>query len=845
MPKNIALKFKRLKLDDQAVEKYKENINCLFVSRDDFPKDKYPDNKIFIASFKKQGIVKKIRLVISEEIEKGQMHGNIILAEYLYGSKYNVWTSFLNKKHNIQVDAFDKKNTSKIIELDIDIDIDVTLDRYKDATSFDIIDKNKILPIHDDDSDSEYDSESDLEVEDSYIRKPYGKDVPYEDLLSGLFTTSNSSQPNHNSKAVKIKQEEIINLIKKYLKDIPIENGFKFVIPIDDKIFINTIGKKLFLTCKVEYGSLENGNKNVIVDQKTKVYPYITSTDLSSQLEIDKPFINKLYKKWDKYNVGGMDKEIKEINEQILAPFMLNKEQQRSLGIKPPKGVLLYGEPGTGKTHLCKAIADQLQEGLDGGEKKEISEIRKSRNSYLNRITKANNNKKVVFKIIKSSDIKDKYTGVPAQKIKAIFEEPRKNPNDFYILFFDEAEGLFATRQAKDSEGDYSGARLSAFLPYLSGSESDKYDNVLIILATNLPENLDSALKRSGRVDVKIAFTLPNLEARKKILEVHTKKISLDKDVDLDQIAKITTGFSGADIENLVDKAKRKAIQENTYSVGNFTYFKNLDKPKRLKHIYLLESVKSVLGDKRPDLAKYYRIVKEPFAWYSEKLKNHFSKICNNIEYLEKSRLLTIPIFGSKGTGKTATAVNFAIQIQKKYDYNIEFIQAQMLFKKSTTAKIEFIEAKFREALSKKKSVIVVDNIEDIYNGVPELKKYLQRILTDRNNISKENQLVIIATARKEKYTKLFGEEFDYEINLKPLSKKEEIKKVLEKHHLNLDIDDKGVTKEKTIKQWVRFAEFQSKYKNINKRKFDEVRQDYIEKFENKPKKRKDYNLYM
>ena len=225
---------------------------------------------------------------------------------------------------------------------------------------------------------------------------------------------------------------------------------------------------------------------------------------------------------WD--DIGGLDGIKQELIEAVEWPLKY-KESFDRLGIQPPKGILLYGPPGTGKTLLAKAVAKESE---------------------------AN------FIQVKGPSLLSMWVGKSEEAIRKIFERARQvSP---CIIFFDEIDSLAGKR------GIEHGTRvtervLNQLLAEMDGIEDLK--NVIVIGATNRPDMLDSALLRPGRFDRVLLVDLPDKESRKKILEIHTRKMPLDKSVKLETLITKTEGFVGADIENLVREAAMLALRNN------------------------------------------------------------------------------------------------------------------------------------------------------------------------------------------------------------------------------------------------------------------------------------------
>ena len=224
-------------------------------------------------------------------------------------------------------------------------------------------------------------------------------------------------------------------------------------------------------------------------------------------------------------DVAGVDEAKEELSEVV--EFLSNPKKFTRLGGRIPKGVLLVGPPGTGKTLLARAVAGEAG---------------------------------VPFFSISGSDFVEMFVGVGASRVRDLFVQGKKNAP--CLIFIDEIDAVGRKRGAGLGGGhDEREQTLNQLLVEMDGFESN--EGVILIAATNRPDVLDPALLRPGRFDRQVVVPTPDLRGRRKILEVHTKKTPLGKDVNLDLIAKGTPGFSGADLENLVNEAALQAAKQN------------------------------------------------------------------------------------------------------------------------------------------------------------------------------------------------------------------------------------------------------------------------------------------
>ncbi len=224
-------------------------------------------------------------------------------------------------------------------------------------------------------------------------------------------------------------------------------------------------------------------------------------------------------------DIGGLDEAARKLKEGVELPLK-NPEAFRRLGIRPAKGFLLYGPPGTGKTLLAKAVAREAE---------------------------AN------FIATKSSDLLSKWYGESEQQIARLFARARQVAP--CVIFIDELDALVPARGSGGGEPQVTERVVNTILAEMDGIE--EMQSVVVIAATNRPTLIDPALMRPGRLDELIYVSVPNQAGRKRILEVHTKKMPLAKDVDLDDFASRTNKFTGADLEDLTRRAGLAALRES------------------------------------------------------------------------------------------------------------------------------------------------------------------------------------------------------------------------------------------------------------------------------------------
>jgi cell division protease FtsH len=235
--------------------------------------------------------------------------------------------------------------------------------------------------------------------------------------------------------------------------------------------------------------------------------------------------------------VAGIDEAKEEVGEII--EFLRDPQKFQKLGGKIPKGVLLVGSPGTGKTLLARAIAGEAE---------------------------------VPFYTISGSDFVEMFVGVGASRVRDLFEQGKKHAP--CIIFIDEIDAVGRHRGAGLGGGhDEREQTLNQLLVEMDGFESN--EGVILVAATNRPDVLDPALLRPGRFDRQVVIPAPDIKGREGILKVHTKKIPLAEDVELQVLARGTPGFTGADLANLVNEAAlyaarfdKKAVEMNDFEMA-------------------------------------------------------------------------------------------------------------------------------------------------------------------------------------------------------------------------------------------------------------------------------------
>ena len=223
-------------------------------------------------------------------------------------------------------------------------------------------------------------------------------------------------------------------------------------------------------------------------------------------------------------DVAGEDEAKENLSE--IVEYLHNPQKYREIGASMPKGILLVGPPGTGKTMLAKAVAGESN---------------------------------VPFFSMSGSEFVEMFVGMGASKVRDLFRQAKEKAP--CIVFIDEIDAIGQKRDGRVGGNDEREQTLNQLLTEMDGFETN--NGVIILAATNRPESLDPALTRPGRFDRRVPVELPDLKGREEILKVHAKKVKLDESVDFSAIARMASGASGAELANIVNEAALKAVREN------------------------------------------------------------------------------------------------------------------------------------------------------------------------------------------------------------------------------------------------------------------------------------------
>ncbi len=418
-------------------------------------------------------------------------------------------------------------------------------------------------------------------------------------------------------------------------------------------------------------------------------------------------------------DIGGLKNEIQKIREMVELPLR-HPEIFERLGIEPPKGVLLYGPPGTGKTLLAKAVANESD---------------------------AN------FFYIGGPEVVSKYVGESEERIRRIFKEAEENAPS--IIFIDEIDAIAPKRA--EVTGEVERRMVSQLLTLMDGLKSR--GQVIVIAATNRPDSIDEALRRPGRFDRELEIGVPDVKGRKEILQIHTRNMPLDKDVDLDRLARITYGYTGADISSLTKEAALKALRR---------VLPEIDLEKEYIPKEVLEKLKVRQDDFidafhgiQPSALREVFVERPNVRWEDiGGLKEAKAEIREAVELpLEKPELFKrigirplkgILLYGPPGTGKTLLAKAAATESNA----NFISIKGPAILSKWVGESEKTIRTLFQKARQAAPCIIFIDEIDAIApRRGSELNKVTERIvdtlLTEIDGLTSLKNVVVIAATNR------------------------------------------------------------------------------------------------
>ncbi len=438
----------------------------------------------------------------------------------------------------------------------------------------------------------------------------------------------------------------------------------------------------------------------------------------------DEPVSESLVKIADVHyeDIGGLDDAKQKIREMVELPIRYPELFER-LGIDPPKGVLLYGPPGTGKTLLAKAVANESD---------------------------AN------FIAISGPELVSKFVGESEEKLREIF----KNANEKAptIIFMDEIDAIAPKRE--DATNEVERRMVSQLLTLMDGMPPR--GQVIILAATNRPDAIDPALRRPGRFDREIEIGVPNRNSRKTILQIHTRNMPIAKDVNLDELANITHGYTGADMNALVKEAAMATLRN---ILPNIVDKQSIPVDILTNLVVTRENFMEAMKNIQPSALREVFVERPNVHWIDvgglERVKNELKEAVEmplkEPEKFEKMGIRAVRgvlLVGPPGTGKTMLAKAVATEREA----NFISIKGPEVLSKYVGESEKTVREIFRKARLAAPCIIFIDEIDAIAHsrgsGIDDARvteRVVDTMLTEMDGLQElKNVVVLAATNRPE-----------------------------------------------------------------------------------------------
>ncbi|MGZ7049728.1 MAG: CDC48 family AAA ATPase, partial [Methanobacterium sp.] len=435
-----------------------------------------------------------------------------------------------------------------------------------------------------------------------------------------------------------------------------------------------------------------------------------------SKLEGVKTFVDVTYE-----DIGGLKEEVKKVREMIEIPLKRPELFER-LGISPPKGVLMHGPPGTGKTLLAKAVANESD-------------------SY--------------FITINGPEIMSKYVGGSEERLREIFEEAEENAPS--IVFIDEIDAIAPKRE--EVTGEVERRTVAQLLTLMDGLKAR--GQVMVIGATNRVDALDPAIRRPGRLDREIEIGVPDKDGRKEVLQIHTRGMPMEEDVDLDEISEVTYGFVGADLESLAKEAAMRVLRRILPEIKSDE--EEIPKEVLQKIIVKKSDFKEALKEIQPSALREVLVQVPDIKWGDigglENAKQELQeavewplKYPENFEKFGVRPPKGVLIYGPPGTGKTLLAKAVA----NESDSNFIAVKGPELLSKWVGESEKGVREIFRKARQTAPTVIFFDEIDSIAStrgggatdsGVTQ--RVVNQLLTEIDGMEELQDVAVIAATNR------------------------------------------------------------------------------------------------
>jgi len=420
-------------------------------------------------------------------------------------------------------------------------------------------------------------------------------------------------------------------------------------------------------------------------------------------------------------DIGGLDEEIKKVREMVELPLK-HPEIFERLGTEPPKGVLLHGSPGTGKTLLAKAVANETSSH---------------------------------FILINGPEIMSKFYGQSEENIRKKFEEAEKNAPS--IIFIDEIDAIASKRE--ETRGEVERRVVAQLLALMDGLQSR--GKVVVIAATNVPNILDPALRRPGRFDREIEIGVPGKQGRLEILKIHTRNMPLDKNVNLGELAEITYGFVGADLSSLAKEAAMIVLRK---ILPDLRLKEEEPIPKEILERLRItqQDFKDALKVVRPSALREVLVEIPNLKWSDVGgLEDVKQELIEAVEWPLKhpasfKRLGVKPpkgilLYGAPGTGKTMLAKAVANESQA----NFILVKGPELLSKWVGESEKAVREVFKKARQVSPTIIFFDEIDSLAprRGLSSdshtSERVVNQLLTEIDGLQDLHDVVVLAATNR------------------------------------------------------------------------------------------------
>lgn len=489
-------------------------------------------------------------------------------------------------------------------------------------------------------------------------------------------------------------------------------------------------------------------------------------TDIKLKASNRRPAANSIVQpgfKFEDMGIGGLDTEFSAIFRRAFASRIFPPGLVEKLGIQHVRGILLFGPPGTGKTLIARQIGNMLNAREP--------------------------------KVINGPEVLNKYVGQSEENIRKLFADAEKEQKEkgdesgLHIIIFDELDAVCKQRGSTGGGTGVGDSVVNQLLSKLDGV--DQLNNILLIGMTNRMDMIDEALLRPGRLEVHMEISLPDEHGRAQILKIHTTKMRnndvLEHDVNLDELAKLTKNFSGAEINGLVKAASSFAFSRHI-KVGTMAAI-NPDvenmKVNRQDFMQALDEVKPLFGAAEEELGKCIRGDIIHFGRHIDEILEQGRLYVNQVRKPDSTPILSVALYGPPGSGKTALAAKIAMDSGFPF---IKLVSPEDMVGYSEMQKVQQLDKVFRDAYKSTLSVIVIDNIEMLVDWVPIGPRFSNSVLVALKVLlgkqpPKGRKLLVLATTTESTVLQqldLFSR-FDADIPIPNVNTQNELAHVLQK----------------------------------------------------------------